>query len=116
MVIRTFSNVDITVSFKLFCPRILMPKNAEVHIWHGKYPVAGIYMNRDHRLRGLQEQLSKVGHTAYLHELEDFNEIVEIEVNKEIVFRCKVLDFQFGSDGELDPLCKAVVDSVNNAY
>ncbi|CAH8870935.1 unnamed protein product [Trichobilharzia szidati] len=48
--------------------------------------------------------------------IEDFNEIVEIEVNKEIVFRCKVLDFQFGSDGELDPLCKAVVDSVNNAY
>ncbi|CAH8289584.1 unnamed protein product, partial [Heterobilharzia americana] len=78
-------------------PKFLqMPKNAEVHIWHGKYPVAGICENRQFRLKGLQEQLSKLGYAVYLHGLSDFYEIVEILVNGEIVYRCKINDFQFG--------------------
>ncbi|CAI2734786.1 unnamed protein product [Schistosoma spindalis] len=88
-----------------------MPRNAEVHIWHGKYPVAGICKNRKHRLMGLQE-----GHTTYLHDMSDFYEITEIKVNEEVVHRCKITDFQFGGDGELDPLIKIIADKVNNAY
>ncbi|CAH8648795.1 unnamed protein product [Schistosoma curassoni] len=73
-----------------------MPRNAEVHIWHGKYPVAGICKNRKHRLVGLQE-----GHTTYLHDLSDFYEITEIKVNEEVVHHCKITDFQFGMQNNL---------------
>uniref|UniRef100_A0A5K4F5V8 CST complex subunit TEN1 n=1 Tax=Schistosoma mansoni TaxID=6183 RepID=A0A5K4F5V8_SCHMA len=93
-----------------------MPRNAEVHICHGKYLVAGICKNRKFRLVGLQEQLSKEGHTPYLHDTSDLYEVTEIKVNEEVVHQCKVTDFQFGGDGELDPLCKIIVDKVNTAY
>ncbi|CAH8620285.1 unnamed protein product [Schistosoma mattheei] len=64
----------------------------------------------------LDKQLSKEGHTTYLHDLSDFYEITEIKVNEEVVHHCKITDFQFGGDGELDPLCKLIVDKVNTAY
>ncbi|TNN19030.1 UPF0728 protein C10orf53 isoform 1, partial [Schistosoma japonicum] len=86
--------------------------NTEVHIWHGRYRVAGICKNRNFRLMGLHERLSKEGYAVYLHELSDFYEVTEVEVNGEIVYHCKITDFQFGGDGELDPLCEMIVDKV----
>ncbi|XP_052068807.1 UPF0728 protein-like [Mytilus californianus] len=92
-----------------------MPPNAQVLVAHGPYEACGNVDYRTSRLEGLQAMLHKEGHTVELEEIEDWNK-VEIWVNGEKVFDCKIQDLEYGSDGELDPLCQKAVENVNNAF
>ncbi|XP_052268976.1 UPF0728 protein-like [Dreissena polymorpha] len=92
-----------------------MPSNAKVFIKYGPYEAAGVVDYRDSRLRGLQAILTKNGHSVKLVKIEDPN-TVELSVNGETVFTCDIKDLDYGSDGELDPLCIKAKDAVKKAY
>ena len=47
--------------------------------------------------------------------MENYN-CVNVIVNEQNVFKCKIDEFEFGGDGELDPLVLKAEQEVKNAY
>jgi len=93
----------------------IMPSNAKVYINYGPYLAVGTVEHRLSRLQGLKCVLTKDGHTVEFVELEDWD-AVELSVNGEIVFKCDINNLDYGSDGELDPLCAKAREAVMKAY
>jgi hypothetical protein len=112
-----------------------MPVNANVFINHGPYKSNGIVEHRTDRLQGLKSSfklslfslivqiicflkayLESKGHKiVLLNKTECWNN-VEILVNQESVFKCKIQELEFGGDGELDSLVIAAENAVREAY
>ncbi|KAF7655916.1 hypothetical protein LDENG_00048460 [Lucifuga dentata] len=92
-----------------------MPENALVILRYGPYECNGTVEHRTFRLQGLHAALRARGHQCVLEETPEWN-TVELLVNGLIVFKCKIKQLEFGGDGELDPLCKEAVTSVENAF
>ncbi|KAL5018645.1 hypothetical protein ScPMuIL_004367 [Solemya velum] len=92
-----------------------MPSRTKVFIKYGPYEACGVVEHRISRLKGLQNVLTKDGHTVELVEIEDWNR-VELIVNGEQVFTCDIRDLDYGCDGGLDTLCKKASDAVRRAY
>ncbi|XP_041032005.1 UPF0728 protein C10orf53 homolog [Carcharodon carcharias] len=92
-----------------------MPLSALVTIRYGPYESCGVVDYRTGRLQGLQAILEANGHRWILEQFLDWDS-VELIVNGESVFKCKITHLDFGGDGKLDPLCKEAVKAVNNAY
>ncbi|XP_052786254.1 UPF0728 protein-like [Mya arenaria] len=92
-----------------------MPSNAKVFIKYGPYEAVGNVEYRDSRLQGLKAILTKDGHTVEFVKVEDRN-AVELCVNGETVFTCDINELDYGSDGELDPLCIKAKEAVKKAY
>ncbi|XP_075420377.1 UPF0728 protein C10orf53 homolog [Tenrec ecaudatus] len=93
-----------------------MPQNALVFLRYGPYSAAGLSVeHRSFRLQGLQAVLTEDGHEVILEKIDDWN-VVELVVNGDVVFQCKINDLEFGGDGKLDPLCEQARIAVLNAY
>ncbi|CAH1246537.1 C10orf53 [Branchiostoma lanceolatum] len=92
-----------------------MPANAKVTIRYGKYEACGTVEYREDRLDGLQAVLKADGHQVELKQIEDWN-VVELIVNGETVYTCKIKELDFGGDGQLDPLCAEALQAVQTAY
>ncbi|KAL3877208.1 hypothetical protein ACJMK2_034948 [Sinanodonta woodiana] len=92
-----------------------MPVNAKVFIHYGPYEACGIVDHRQPRLEGLKCMLTGDGHTVETVEIEDWNR-VELWVNGEKIFTCDIRNLDYGSDGELDPLCNEALKSVRKAF
>ncbi|KAL4239834.1 hypothetical protein ACF0H5_000636 [Mactra antiquata] len=92
-----------------------MPSRANVFIQYGPYEATGIVDHRESRLKGLEAILTKDGHNVSLVKIEDRN-AVELLVNGESIFKCDITELDYGSDGELDPLCLKAKEAVKKAY
>ncbi|XP_044518635.1 UPF0728 protein C10orf53 homolog [Gracilinanus agilis] len=93
-----------------------MPMKALVYVLYGPYRMCKLTaQHRTFRLEGLLTVLRKDGHEIILQETEDWN-CVELVVNGETVFQCKIDELDFGGDGKLDPLCEEARKAVLDAY
>ncbi|XP_006874665.1 PREDICTED: UPF0728 protein C10orf53 homolog [Chrysochloris asiatica] len=93
-----------------------MPENAIVFLRYGPYSAVGLSVeHHTFRLQGLQAVLTEDGHEVILEKIDDWS-VVELVVNGEVVFHCKIKDLEFGGDGKLDPLCEEARRAVMNAY
>ncbi|XP_067876410.1 UPF0728 protein C10orf53 homolog [Heterodontus francisci] len=92
-----------------------MPLRALVTIRHGPYESCGVVDYSTSRLQGLQAMLEANGHHWILEQFLDWN-TVELIVKGESVFKCNIIDLDFGGDGKLDPICKNAARAVRNAY
>lgn len=93
-----------------------MPSNANVIVEYGPYRSNGIIDYRDDRLLGLQKFLKLKGHNLIeIKKVESYN-CVNIIVNEQVVFKCKIDEFEFGGDGEIDPLVIKAGEEIQNAY
>lgn len=50
-----------------------------------------------------------------LKQVDNYN-CVNVIVNEQNVFKCKIDEFEFGGDGELDPLVLKAEQEIKNAY
>ncbi|KAA3675704.1 uncharacterized protein DEA37_0009285 [Paragonimus westermani] len=127
--------LDTLFYFFEYCLRVLvafthsfdMPKNASVHVKYGMYEVAGIAKSRTHRFEGLKHQLETHGHAVMFEKIPNIRDIIEIIVNGEKVFECRISDLEFckssflfhkhlACDGILDETCHKIVTAVEKAY
>ncbi|XP_036591831.1 UPF0728 protein C10orf53 homolog [Trichosurus vulpecula] len=93
-----------------------MPKKALVFMRYGPYrPLNLTVEHRTFRLQGLLDVLQRAGHRVILQKTEDWDAL-ELIVNGEVVFQCKISDLDFGGDGKLDPLCEMAKLAVQLAY
>ncbi|XP_043837483.1 UPF0728 protein C10orf53 homolog [Dromiciops gliroides] len=93
-----------------------MPRKALVFMRYGPYRSLNLTVeHRTFRLQGLLAVLHKAGHRVVLQKIEDWNAL-ELIVNGEVVFKCKISDLDFGGDGKLDPLCEKASIAVLHAY
>ncbi|CAF0703081.1 unnamed protein product [Brachionus calyciflorus] len=93
-----------------------MPMKANVIIKYGPYNSNGIVEYKTERLEGLQKFLTARGHKIIeLRKANNWNN-VEIIVNEENVFKCKLNDLEFGGDGELDPIVMEAEKMITKAF
>ncbi|XP_074089239.1 UPF0728 protein C10orf53 homolog [Macrotis lagotis] len=93
-----------------------MPAQAHVFLRYGPYRSLNLTLeHRTHRLQGLLAVLHKAGHSVTLQKIEDWDTL-ELIVNGELVFQCKISDLDFKGDGGLDPLCEEAKEAVLKAY
>ncbi|XP_072881891.1 UPF0728 protein C10orf53 homolog isoform X2 [Hemitrygon akajei] len=71
-----------------------MPLSQKVTIRYGPYESCGVVDYRTSRLIGLKTMLEDNGHSWVEEQSPDWN-IVELVVNGEIVFTCKITDLDF---------------------
>nr|XP_020852427.1 UPF0728 protein C10orf53 homolog [Phascolarctos cinereus] len=91
-------------------------RRALVFLRYGPYrPLNLTVEHRTFRLRGLLTVLQRAGYPVILQQIDDWNAL-ELMVNGEIVFQCKISDLDFGGDGKLDPLCEKAKLAVLYAY
>uniref|UniRef100_A0A8C0VED4 Uncharacterized protein n=1 Tax=Cyanistes caeruleus TaxID=156563 RepID=A0A8C0VED4_CYACU len=62
--------------------------------------------------RGCSSCLKTDGHQLILGVV---TEVLDLEVDREIVFHCNIYDLDFEGDGKLDPLCEEARKAVLNA-
>ncbi|CAL8298818.1 unnamed protein product [Merluccius merluccius] len=72
-----------------------MPQNATVIVRYGPYESCGLVEHRTFRLQGLQCALGARGHRCVLERSSE-RDSVELEVNGERVFTCRVTHLEFG--------------------
>ncbi|XP_069124698.1 UPF0728 protein-like [Argopecten irradians] len=92
-----------------------MPQNAKVTVFFGPYEACGCVKHYTSRLEGLETSLMKEGHEVEFEEMSDWD-CVELWVNGEKVYTCKIQDLDYGSDGILDENVQNAVKAVENAY
>ena len=64
----------------------------------------------------LKEFLEAKGHSiAELRQATNWNN-VQVIVNEQTIFKCKLDDLEFGGDGELDPVVNTIESLVTKAY
>ncbi|XP_060073057.1 UPF0728 protein v1g117062-like [Ylistrum balloti] len=92
-----------------------MPQNAKVTVFFGPYEACGCVNHYTARLEGLETSLMKEGHEVEFEEMKDLNS-VELWVNGERIFTCKIQDLDYGGDGILDENVQKAVAAVQNAF
>ncbi|XP_051837839.1 UPF0728 protein C10orf53 homolog [Antechinus flavipes] len=93
-----------------------MPQNALVYVRYGPYRALNLTVeHRTFRLQGLLSVLHNSGHHVILQRIQDWDAL-ELIVNGEVVFQCKISELDFGGDGKLDPLCERARLAVLHAY
>eukprot|EP00794_Sanderia_malayensis_P012144 gene12144-13397_t len=86
-----------------------------VVIKYGPYESSYNLSHKTKRLEGLKCVLETDGHTVTFEESEEQN-VVELIVHEEEIFKCKIQQLEFGGDGKLDPLCSEALEAVRKAY
>ncbi|XP_072483531.1 UPF0728 protein C10orf53 homolog [Notamacropus eugenii] len=93
-----------------------MPKKAVVFMRYGPYRSLNLTVeHRTFRLQGMLNVLQRAGHRVILQKIKDWDAL-ELIVNGEVVFQCKISSLEFGGDGKLDPLCEQAKLAVLHAY
>ncbi|XP_075246732.1 UPF0728 protein-like [Convolutriloba macropyga] len=93
-----------------------MPLRTKVFVSYGPYRnCLGSLTYEPARLDGLRTLLEANEHQMIYHQTKNLNELA-ITVNGEMVYQGKVDQLDFSGDGELDPMCKEILEIVTNAY
>lgn len=93
-----------------------MPQRANVFIYYGPYKSNGTVEHRVDRIIGLKSYLELKGHKVTEIKKNSFWNNLELVVNGEHVFKCRVEDLDFGGDGELDDLVLKAENAVAKAF
>lgn len=92
-----------------------MPPKAKVFLHYGPYESCGVVDHREARLEGMRTVLEKDHHQVHFVKINDWN-TVELWVNGELIYTCDLRELDYGSDGQLDPLCDKALHAVQEAF